>query len=92
MENEDLKVVLHLTGNQALLGVQEKGTDPVLERLEAATLEEALGSVPAVLHRARERWAETPRNPAYEAPPAPPSPPTAPPPRSAEQGQMQRLL
>jgi hypothetical protein len=98
LENGELKVVLHLTGSQALLGVQEKGTDPVVERVEAATLEEALGAVPGVLHRARERWAESPRNPAHQAPPAPPPQATAPPAsRSARreesgEGQMQRLI
>lgn len=95
MEQGELKVVVHLKDGRALIGVQEKGTDPVVESLEAGTLEELLGSVPAVLQRARERWSQSPQNPKYEGPPPPP-PPT-PGPRSARpaqprEGQMARLV
>lgn len=70
-----LKVVVHLSGGQARVGVQEESTDPVLETLGAGTLEEALAAVPGVVTRARERWAQTPRNPKYEGPPLPPPQP-----------------
>jgi len=95
MEQGDLKVVLHLKGERGEVGVQEKGTDPVVESLEAGTLEELLDTVPAVLQRARERWAQSPQNPKYEGPPPPPPPTPAPrPARPAQprEGQMARLV
>ena len=70
--DEDLKVVVHLKGGHAYIGVQEEGADPVMERVEAGDLDEALGAVPAVLNRARARWAESRRNPAYQGPPPAP--------------------
>ena len=74
----ELKIVLHVRGTQALIGVQGKGTDPALEIVPATTLEEALAAVPGIVTRARERWVASPRNPAYQGPPiAPQAPPTA---------------
>ena len=70
----NLKVVVHLDEGQARIGVQEEGADPVMERVEAVTLDEALGAVPGVLERARERWAESRLNPKYEGPPPAPEP------------------
>ena len=95
MEQGELKVVLHLKVGRARIGVQDKGTDPVVEFLEAATLEELLAAVPAVLQRARERWAQSPQNPKSEGPPPPPPPTPAPrPARPAQprEGQMTRLV
>ena len=95
MEQGELKVVVHLKDGRARVGVQEKGTDPVVESLEAGTLEELLDTVPAVLQRARERWAQSPQNPKYEGPPPPPPPTPAPrPARQAQprEGQMARLV
>ena len=67
-----LKVVVQMKGDRAVVGVQGDGTDPVVETLEAASLEELLAAVPGVVARARERWATSPRNPKYEGPPLPP--------------------
>ena len=95
MEQGDLKVVLHLKGERGEVGVQDKGTDPVVEFLEATTLEELLAAVPGVLQRARERWAQSPQNPKYEGPPPPPPPtPASRPARPAQprEGQMARLV
>ena len=72
--DQDLKVVVHLKGGHAHIGVQEQGADPVMERVEAGSLEEALGAVPGVLGRAQERWAQGRQNPAYQGPPPAPQP------------------
>lgn len=74
----ELKLVLHLKGDRALVGVQQQGTDPIVEPVPAATLEELLGAVPGLVARARERWAQSPRNPAYQGPPIAPPPPPPP--------------
>jgi hypothetical protein len=76
----ELKVVIHLKGTRAIIGIQGTDTDPVVETLAQATgsLEEALAYVPGVVERARERWATSPRNPKYEGPPPPPAPTPAP--------------
>jgi len=67
----ELKIVITLKGNRALVGIQGSDTDPVLEPVEAPTLEDALAAVPGVVERARARWAATPKNPAYQRPPEP---------------------
>lgn len=74
----ELKVVIQLKGNRALVGIQDKDTDPVLVTLEAGSLEAVLDAVPGLLRQARENWATSPRNPKYEGPPPPPAPTSAP--------------
>jgi hypothetical protein len=74
----ELKVVIQMKGERALVGVQGDGTDPVMETLEAGSLEAVLDAVPGIVAQARERWATSPRNPKYEGPPAPPAPTPAP--------------
>ena len=74
MTEGELKVVLHMKGNRTLVGVQGQGTDPLLETVEASTLEEALAAVPGVVARAREGWAASARRPAYVGPPTEPKP------------------
>lgn len=56
----ELKVVLQFKDGHAVVGVQEKGADPVMEMMPAADLGEALAALPAVLERARARWAQAP--------------------------------
>ena len=75
MEHSGLKVVLHVEEGRALVGIQQKDTDPVLEWVQASTLEEALGAVLGLVARAREQGAQSPRNPAYQRPPPPPAAP-----------------
>lgn len=65
MAQEELKVGIHMKGDSALVGVHQKDTDPVMERVApVATLEAALAAVPGILARAREKWAASPKNPA----------------------------
>ena len=74
----ELKVVIQMKGDRALVGVQGTNTDPVVEPVQAPTLEAALAAVPTVVARAREKWTATPKNPAYQRPPEPPAPPRPP--------------
>ncbi len=71
----ELKVMVKVDGKGAMVGVQDEGTDPVCETILGATLEQALEAVPPLLAVAREKWAKSPRNPAYAAPPPPPAAP-----------------
>ncbi|MBI4294665.1 MAG: hypothetical protein HY669_00685 [Chloroflexi bacterium] len=98
----ELKVVLQLKEGHAMVGVQEKDSDPVMERIQAADLPQALAALPAVLERAMARWDQARKNPTYQRPPEPAMPPPA---RTAvtaagagarrqepREGQMQRLV
>jgi len=73
METE-LKVVIQMKGDRALVGVQGTNTDPVVEALPATSLNDVLAAVPGILERARARWTTSPKNPAYQRPPEPPAP------------------
>ena len=70
----ELKIVIQLKGDRALVGVQGTNTDPVVETLTATSLNDVLAAIPGILDRAREKWATSPRNPKYEGPPPPPAP------------------
>ena len=106
---EELKVVVSFKGDRATIGVQGKNTDPVMERVPIINQEDALEEVFAaaidLVARARERWATSPRNPAYQGPPPPPQAPRTPDTaprdtavarsagrRAAPQGGMNRML
>ena len=69
---DDLKVVLSIKGGRASIGVQKPSADPHIETFEDRDLSELAQKVLAVIERARARWEETPKHPAYERP-APPS-------------------
>jgi hypothetical protein len=71
----ELKVVIQMKGDRALVGVQGTNTDPVVETLPATSLNDVLAAVPGILARAREKWTATPKNPAYQRPPDPPAAP-----------------
>jgi len=67
----ELKVVIQMKGDRALVGVQGSDTDPVLELVHAGDLDSVLVQIPAVVARARARWTSTPKNPAYQRPEPP---------------------
>ncbi len=67
-----MKVVIQMIGDKALVGVQDDNTDPFVETMQFATLEEVLAAVPRVVVRAKERWATQPKGTAYQAPAPPP--------------------
>ncbi|MDP3062998.1 MAG: hypothetical protein Q8O40_07290 [Chloroflexota bacterium] len=71
-----LKVVLEEMGVGMVVGVQAKGCDPVLTVLAGVSLEQALARVPELVAAARERWAQSPKMPAYQRPPEPAKPAT----------------
>lgn len=76
--------------------------DPALATVPAAlSVDSALAAVPAVLERARARWVQNPKNPAYKRPAPPPPSPLPPRPAAAartpastepKEGLMQRLM
>ena len=70
--SEELKVVVSIKGGRAVIGVQQPSSDPHIETFEAHDLPALAQQVTAVTERARARWEETPKHPAYERP-APPA-------------------
>ena len=74
-ETLDLKVVIHLHGDRASIGVHRSNTDPWIHMVDDMDLEGALEQVPPVLAEAPVHWAEHPRFPEYQRPPAPPATP-----------------
>ena len=69
---DELKVVLSIKGGRAVIGVQRPSADPHIETFEDADLPALAQEVAAVTERARARWEEAPKHPAYERP-APPA-------------------
>ena len=68
----DLKVVLSIKGGRATIGVQRPSADPHIETFDDGDLASLAQEVPAVTERARARWEDAPKHPAYERP-APPA-------------------
>ena len=77
---DDLKVVLSIRGGRATIGVQRPSADPHIESFDDPDLFGLADQFPAVVARARARWEDEPRHPAYEKP--------APPPRRQRQRQQ----
>ena len=69
---EELKVVVSIKGGRAIIGVQKPESDPHIETVDDPELSGVVGEVPAVIERARARWEDSPKHPAY-ARPAPPA-------------------
>ena len=70
--SEELKVVLSIRGNRATIGVQQPSADPHIEVFDDPDLFGLADEFPAVVARARARWEEEPRYPAYVKPAPPP--------------------
>ncbi len=68
---DDLKIVVSIKGGRATIGVQRPSADPHIETFEGHDLSGLAEEVPAVTERARARWEETPKHPAYERPATP---------------------
>ena len=70
--SEDLKVVVSIKGGRATIGVQQPSSDPHIETFDDLDVSGLTQEVSAVVERARARWEETPKHPAYArlAPPA----------------------
>ena len=69
---DELKVVVSIKGGRAVIGVQQPSSDPHIETFEDHDLPTLAQEVPAVTERAKEKWQEAPKHPAYERP-APPA-------------------
>ncbi len=68
----DLKVVVSIKGSRATIGVQQPSSDPHIESFDNLDESGLTQEVAAVIERARARWEESPKHPAYERP-APPA-------------------
>ena len=64
----DLKVVVSVKDGRATIGVQQPSSDPHIESFDDREVSELAQEVPAVLERARARWEDAPKHPAYERP------------------------
>ena len=69
---EDLKVVVSIKGGKATIGVQRPSSDPHIESFDDHDLSWLTQEFPAVIERARGKWEEAPKHPAFERP-APPA-------------------
>ena len=65
---DDLKVVVSIKGGKATIGVQKPSSDPHIETFEDRDLTELAQAVPAVTERARARWEDELKHPAYAKP------------------------
>ena len=63
---------MSIKGGRATIGVQRPSADPHIETFEDADLSGLAQEVSAVTDRAKARWEDTPKHPAYERP-APPA-------------------
>jgi len=70
--SDELKVVILLKGNRAMVGIQSPDCDPIFTTLEG-DLSAALSQVPALVESANAKWDATPRNPKANLPEPPPS-------------------
>ncbi len=69
---EELKIVVSIKGGRASIGVQQPSSDPHIESLDGQDVSGLTQEVPAVIERAKARWEDNPKHPAYERP-APPT-------------------
>ena len=65
---DDLKVVVSIKGGRAIIGVQRPSADPHIETFDDLDETGLTQEVPAVIDRARARWEDNPRHPAYARP------------------------
>ena len=75
----ELKVVIILKANRAMLGVQSPDCDPVYKTMEG-DLSAVLQVVPTLVAEAKQKWTAAPRYPKADLPKpvAPPTPATTP--------------
>ncbi len=66
--SEDLKVVVSIKGGRATIGVQQPSSDPHIETFDDLDVSGLTQELPAMVERARARWEETPKHPAYARP------------------------
>lgn len=64
------KLVMEEHEGKVLMGIQQEGCDPVVKTVEG-NLDAALEQVPGMLTEAQEKWATSPKMPAYKPPKEP---------------------
>ena len=65
---EDLKVVVSVRDGRATIGVQQPSSDPHIECFDDLGLSGLAQGISDVLERAKARWEEAPKHPAYSRP------------------------
>ena len=65
-------MVVSIKGGRATIGVQQPSSDPHIETFDDQDLSGLTQEVSAVIERARAKWEDEPKYPAYERP-APPA-------------------
>jgi len=71
--SDELKVVITLKGDRAIVGVQAPDCDPIFTPLEGG-LPAALSQIPALVKSANAKWDANPKNPKAKMPEPPPAP------------------
>lgn len=64
------KLVMEEHDGSVLVGVMQEGCDPFVRTMEGA-IEQVMATVPDFLKEAQDKWAVSPKNPAYVAPAEP---------------------
>jgi len=72
-KSNELKVLIALNGDVAMVGVKTPDTDPIFTKVEGG-LAGALQQVPGLIEAAKSKWATNPRNPKAVLPEPPPAP------------------
>jgi len=73
--SDELKVVIALKGDRAIVGIQSPDCDPKFTTIEGG-LTAALAQVPSLVVSANAQWDANPLNPKAKMPEPPPAPPT----------------
>jgi len=71
--SDELKVVITLKGDRAIVGIQSPDCDPIFTPLEGG-LPAALSQIPALVKSANAKWDANPKNPKAKMPEPPPAP------------------
>ena len=66
--SEEVKIVVSFRGGRAIVGVQRPDSDPHIETFDDLDESGATHEVSAVIERARAKWDDNPRYPAFERP------------------------
>ncbi len=71
--SDELKIVIILKGDRAIVGIQSPDCDPIFTPLEGG-LPAALSQIPALVESANDKWDANPKNPKAKMPEPPPAP------------------
>lgn len=74
---DEVKIVVSIRGQIALIGLQKPDCDPFFSRVDG-DLATVLASIPALVEQARSQWESSPHYPKLATPLAPPPAPVRP--------------